>query len=89
MKMRWRVVDNRTAALLEDGQGLARGGITRADGFMLGFVKSHKGTVKLAECDETMALLGAFPTMQTAGQAVEHEVKILLRTGRYEKIIEQ
>lgn len=88
MKMTWHITPGKKSVLLKDAQGNARGAITRCKGFMLAFVKSLNGTVKITGSDASMQLLGAYPSVQSAGEAVQAEVLCLLRTGKYERIVE-
>lgn len=78
----------RKAFVLFDPNEKAVGIVEQFNGFFLAFLPlkapNYKGAIKFAFDDtQLFGLLGAYPTLQTAGNAVQYEVGHMLKHGKH------
>ena len=75
MKYSWKALPIAGVAALRDELGNNAGLIYRSENFVAAYMARHNGAVMFKNIKGRYSLLGVYPSLKTAGRAVENEIR--------------
>jgi hypothetical protein len=87
MKYKWKAFSVPGMAGLVDEKGTVVGVIQRKESFCMAFMAFIMGPISFENIQGNFSLLGCYPSLRSAGKAVESEIRLFIRFKRFPNLL--